>query len=143
MRLKHLSKNKRFLRQKFKYSRIQQIAAMKKLMFFSTIVLVLFVFGCSNGNQNPDTPNIGAAEMSQALCEQYGGSWNECGSPCLGTESDVCVALCQQQCECSGIAGFACPPGYECRLAGGIADEMGVCFVPGQETSPEAPNKGF
>ena len=116
--------------QKFKYFRVQQTITMKKLIIFSTLVLVLVVLGCSNGNQNPDDSDAGAAEMSQALCEQYGGSWNECGSPCLGTDAEVCIAMCKQQCECRGITGFACPPGYECRLTGKIADEMGVCFIP-------------
>jgi hypothetical protein len=35
--------------------------------------------------------------------------------------------MCQAQCECGGIAGFGCPSGFKCRLAGKIADEMGVC----------------
>jgi len=71
---------------------------------------------------------VGFSGISKVQCEQAGGHWNECGSPCAGTDADFCIEMCQVQCECGGIAGFACPDGYECRLSGEIVDEMGVCI---------------
>ena len=61
-------------------------------------------------------------------CEEAGGHWNECGSPCAGTDADFCIEICSAQCECGGIAGFACPQDFKCRLTGKIADEIGVCI---------------
>lgn len=66
-------------------------------------------------------------QITQEICQNAGGSWNECGSPCAGAGQDFCILMCQQQCECGGIAGFTCPVGYDCRLSGKIADEIGVC----------------
>lgn len=68
--------------------------------------------------------------ITKAQCEQAKGHWNECGSACAGTGAEMCIAVCQPQCECSGIAGFNCPQGYKCRLSGKIADELGVCVKP-------------
>jgi len=69
-------------------------------------------------------------EMTQELCESAHGSWNECASACRGApEGTTCVAMCVQECECGGIAGFGCPNGYHCTdyLPAGAADAMGVC----------------
>jgi len=69
-----------------------------------------------------------AAEMNKELCEYYGGHWNECGSACTGQPpGTACIAVCIAQCECGGIAGWQCPPGYYCMLSGYNADELGVC----------------
>ena len=108
---------------------------MKKAIIFSTVILVLFLAGCQDGSNSSNgegdsTRNgnsVEITEITQEICTEYGGSWNECGSPCQGTEAQVCVAMCAQQCECGGIAGFGCPPGWNCRLTGEIADELGVC----------------
>ena len=84
---------------------------------------------CSIVNSSTGKPEkCGLDEMSRELCEKYGGHWNECGSLCTGEpHGTVCPAVCIAQCECSGIAGWQCPAGYECKLSGGIADELGVC----------------
>jgi hypothetical protein len=70
---------------------------------------------------------VGFEGITQDQCKKFGGNWNECGSPCAGTDAEVCIQSCRTQCECSGIAGFACPDGFKCLLSGTIADEMGVC----------------
>ena len=70
---------------------------------------------------------IGFSGISKKQCQQTGGNWNECGSPCAGTDADFCIELCQVQCECGGITGFACPKDFKCRLSGKIVDEIGVC----------------
>src|SRR3989338_7400742 len=66
--------------------------------------------------------------ITKQQCNGSGGYWNECGSPCAGTDAEMCIQVCQVQCECGGIAGFSCPKGYKCRLTGKIADERGVCI---------------
>ena len=118
--------------------------AMEKNRF---IVLVFLAFslvilsGCNekyqsdNNTTNPkepikDQPN-GLGGITEQQCIEAKGHWNECGSPCAGTDAEVCIQMCQVQCECGGIAGFNCPEGYKCRLSGKIMDEMGVC-VPKQ-----------
>ena len=81
-----------------------------------------------NGGSETDR-EVGFSGISKKQCQEAGGNWNECGSPCAGTGADFCIELCQVQCECSGIAGFACPKDFKCRLSGKIADEMGVCIA--------------
>jgi hypothetical protein len=119
---------------------------MKKSMMFAAIVCMLMITACKTAvmgkdntsgtgvvvapKENASTAPGGqgnAPEMTQQLCEAARGHWNECSSPCLGLKKDVCAQVCVAQCECGGIAGFGCPEGYSCRLAGGIADELGAC----------------
>ena len=75
----------------------------------------------------PDVPGNDVG-LTPAVCNAAGGNWNECGSPCAGTNSDFCIESCEAMCECGGIAGFSCPDGYTCLLSGEIADEMGKCI---------------
>ena len=70
---------------------------------------------------------VGFSGINKEQCQEAGGNWNECGSPCAGTGSDFCIEVCRAQCECGGIAGFACPKNFKCKLSGKIADEIGVC----------------
>ncbi len=103
---------------------------MKKTGLF-LVILMIFFAGCQANlsAEEPEKPEKPAVkEMSKELCDEFGGSWNECGSPCAGTDADYCIQVCQAQCECGGIAGFNCPEGFKCRLTGKIADEMGVCI---------------
>jgi len=77
-----------------------------------------------------------APEMTKELCNSSKGSWNECSSRCQldnqGKEGVACTLQCEQLCECSGLAGFRCPEGYNCKvLAENIADALGYC-VPSQ-----------
>ncbi len=111
---------------------------MKKGAFL--VILALFILGCELKDDNiqptpkedptdieeePDKVDI--ETITPEICEEAGGSWNECGSPCAGTNAEVCIQMCSAQCECGGIAGFTCPDGYKCRLSGKVADEIGVC----------------
>jgi putative hemolysin len=69
-----------------------------------------------------------ANNMNKSICETYGGHWNECGSACTGEPpGTICPAVCIAQCECGGAAGWKCPPGYNCKLSGRVANELGVC----------------
>ena len=105
---------------------------MKKILILLMVIPVLIV-GCETVEEPEEGPaedpkEVGFAGITEQQCEQANGYWNECGSPCAGTDSDFCIQVCQVQCECSGIAGFGCPEGFNCRLSGKIADEMGVCI---------------
>ena len=96
---------------------------MKKISVLF-LFLVIFVIGCKPSEQTKE-PFIEG--ITKRECINAGGNWNECGSPCAGTDAEYCIQVCSQQCECGGIAGFKCPEGYKCRLTGKIADELGVC----------------
>lgn len=112
---------------------------MKKIMIILLLIIVVLVVGCEPANVDDaigepndqkdgvDKENIGFEGITEQQCREANGHWNECGSPCAGTNAEFCIEVCQVQCECSGIAGFNCPKGYKCRLSGKIADEMGVC----------------
>ena len=73
--------------------------------------------------------DVGFAGITKQQCADANGHWNECGSPCAGTDADLCIEICHVQCGCVGIAGFQCPDGFKCRLSGKIADEIGVCIA--------------
>ncbi len=64
--------------------------------------------------------------ITKLQCAQSNGKWNDCGSPCAGTDAEFCIQVCSAQCECND-AEFKCPDGYECRLSG-KANEIGVCI---------------
>jgi len=82
----------------------------------------------ANEEENGCKADCGGFEgIAKKQCADAKGNWNDCGSPCAGTNADYCIEVCQAQCECGGIAGFNCPKGFKCRLSGKIADEMGVC----------------
>ena len=106
---------------------------MKKGLFVLALFGIFLIASCQNSQTKQDLPieqpkNEIAFGISQEQCKQAGGSWNECGSPCAGTNAEVCIQMCETQCQCGGIAGFKCPEGYKCRLSGRIADEIGVCI---------------
>ena len=100
-------------------------------MLILLVVLVVFISSCNKPevktNETIQEEGI-TGEMTKEMCDEAGGHWNECGSPCAGTGAEICIQMCSAQCECGGIAGFRCPEGYKCRLSGRTArDEMGVC----------------
>ena len=68
----------------------------------------------------------GFEDITKLQCTQAGGKWSDCGSPCAGTDSEFCIAVCSPQCECND-AKFRCPDGFKCRLSGKKVDEIGVC----------------
>ena len=102
-----------------------------KIKFLFGILLVLLIialiFSCTTQQTKSDNSKPGNARITQEQCAKAGGKWNECGSPCAGTNSEMCIQVCSPQCECGGIAGFTCPKGYNCRLSEKKADEIGVC----------------
>jgi hypothetical protein len=71
------------------------------------------------------------APLTAGSCTAARGHWTDCGSRCqldnAGKGAVACPAMCEQLCECGGIAGFGCPQGYTCRLPSGIADALGYC----------------
>jgi hypothetical protein len=89
---------------------------------------------CSDGT-NTFTETL---EMTGEFCTSYGGNWNECSNKCMldnqGKQGVACTMQCEALCECGGIAGFNCPPGYSCKLPDAIiADALGYC-IPTSET---------
>ena len=101
----------------------------KRVIIVFVLMIGIIIIGCNErvpiGN-TPKNENLSGI-ISKEECNNTGGNWNECGSPCAGTGAEVCIQVCKAQCECGGIAGFKCPAGYRCRLSGKKADEMGVC----------------
>ena len=83
---------------------------------------------CQDSEKGSCAADCGGFEgIAKIQCTQSKGNWNDCGSPCAGTNAKFCIEVCSPQCECGGIVGFKCPSGYKCRLSGKIADELGVC----------------
>ncbi len=54
--------------------------------------------------------------LTQPACEQAGGLWASCGSPCHGHREDgvACIQICEPQCLCGGRAGWMCPATLVC-----------------------------
>ncbi len=80
---------------------------------FIAIVLALFDYF------NPDSNSV--VVMSQAVCEEAGGTWNSCASACRGS-GEACIDICLSQCECRQSA--ECPDGYQCT---DFIQSTGVC----------------
>lgn len=128
---------------------------MKKYMIISILLILLAFSGCKKqeqvvGGDKDEHGCISSAgytwcessqkcmrlweeecPMTQDLCEKFEGHWSDCSSRCVidnqGNSDVVCIQVCDELCECSGIAGWNCPPGYECNMPAGIADALGYC----------------
>ncbi|MDD1676004.1 MAG: hypothetical protein LUQ17_04875, partial [Methanomicrobiales archaeon] len=77
----------------------------------------------------PDGPTF--VENISRPCVEAGGNWNECSNRCQldnqGNPNAICTLMCEQLCECGGVAGFRCPEGSVCRMPSGIPDALGYC----------------
>lgn len=103
---------------------------MKETIMFAVVLgFLLVISACKDTSLTSKEPQSQQRQytITPGQCKAAGGNWNECGSPCAGTDAEVCIQVCSPQCECGGITGFSCPKGYRCRLTGRISDEMGVC----------------
>ena len=73
-----------------------------------------------------------ARTMSEELCTDAGGNWNECSNRCMldnqGKEGVMCITLCEPLCECAGKIGYKCPEGYTCKTPEGVIDALGYCI---------------
>ena len=93
---------------------------MKKAIIPILIALV-FLGGCTNSVEDPvDFPTS---------CSNAGGNYNDCSSPCLGTDSEICITVCQEACECLQTNDYSCPDDYNCRYIEG--QEKGACVENG------------
>lgn len=117
-------------------------------LFVFVAVIALLTYGCIQipisgtpkpGNGTTGNENNGTfGGITQEMCDAARGHWNECGSACRGApEGTACIMMCVQYCECGGIAGFGCPPGYLCtdylpKYPNGdpVPDAMGICRKP-------------
>lgn len=77
------------------------------------LFLILLLSGCSSQETPTET------------CQNSGGEWNECGSGCLGTGSEICTTVCVAQCECLAENDYSCPGGLTCRYIEG--EIKGAC----------------
>ena len=75
------------------------------------------------GNENSSL----IVSMSQALCEDYGGYWNECASSCRFKNESFCAAFCDTICMCGSPNEFTCPSGYFCKMYNPVTGE-GECL---------------
>lgn len=70
-------------------------------------------------------------ELSEISCLNAGGHWNECSNKCQlanqGIDDAICTMECQALCECGGLAGFACPEGFDCVIESTMPDALGYC----------------
>jgi hypothetical protein len=106
-----------------------------RILAVALIISIIAGYGCTGQPPPQDQGNGSGGQdggyVTEAMCNAAHGHWNECGSPCRGSPAgQPCVAMCLQQCECGGIAGFGCPQGYECTdyLPGkDTPDAMGIC----------------
>lgn len=86
-------------------------------------------------SSTPDT-------LNQLSCERAGGLWASCGSPCHGHRQDgtVCAEVCEPQCLCGGLKGWACPTSFVCtdyEPSAQTPDAMGVCRKLAKPASPQ------
>lgn len=68
--------------------------------------------------------------ITQTMCEAARGHWNACASPCRNKPGEICIQVCQPECECGGIAGWQCPVSSVCTdyvPSAQTPDAMGVC----------------
>lgn len=100
-----------------------------KLLYFGIFLVLLVSFGCTGPKDGQGNGTDISNAITQKMCEQYSGHWNPCGSACRGSQDEACILMCVEYCECGGIAGFGCPPGFVCTEyePKGAADAMGIC----------------
>ncbi|HLD60009.1 MAG TPA: hypothetical protein VI912_03380 [Candidatus Bilamarchaeaceae archaeon] len=118
----------------------------KNAKVLAVLFLCFLVFGCIKPSPDPqnisknDSPIVAnqsianesdnrTIQMTQDLCEQSGGRWNECGSACAGEPpGTVCIQSCVEVCECEDSS--QCPEGFECKKSPPIEGRVynaGVC----------------
>lgn len=114
-----------------------------RLGLFAVIIVALTVALIAIWNRLPQTQNIPSPApigegvelttpegITKASCQAAGGNWNECGSPCHGKSGEVCIQVCEPQCQCGGLAGFSCPKDLVCtdyEPSQDVPDAIGVC----------------
>lgn len=60
--------------------------------------------------------------LNQTTCADAGGTWNDCGSACRGSDTEACIQLCVAMCECT--TDDQCPYSHTC---GQKIDGVGIC----------------
>ena len=104
---------------------------MKKIILLLSTVILVFLAACTETwpEEEPEVVRgeVGFSGITEQQCIESRGRWNECGSPCAGTGAELCITVCQVQCECNKEE-LMCPEGFKCRLTGKIEGEIGVCI---------------
>jgi len=73
---------------------------------------------------------VGDHGITKTSCEAAHGFWVECGNPCYGSDSTLCVQVCEPQCLCGGSEAWECPGSFSCTDYTKLASdekEVGVC----------------
>lgn len=111
---------------------------------FMVVIVALLTIGLlliwrelpiGGSKQTPPAANIPSVPATpsspeQAACEAAKGKWVECGDPCHGQGSDVCITMCEPQCLCGGSSGWMCPANQVCtdyEPSAAALDAVGVC----------------
>jgi hypothetical protein len=63
--------------------------------------------------------------ITDAVCKEYGGYWNECASSCRWKKDTFCIEVCEEICMCATEKNFTCPPDYECKI---YDENIGECI---------------
>ena len=94
---------------------------------------VLIILECGNDYCEPGEQELcpadcgGVGGITRKDCDEAGGSWTACGSPCAGTDEEHCIQICSPQCQCNGPDGdWTCPEDSFCRTTGEPGD-IGIC----------------
>jgi hypothetical protein len=108
----------------------------KFYMALASLAIVIFAAAAILLLLSPEMNKVNFP-MNQTICGSSGGTWNECGSPCLGaSQGMVCIMMCRQQCE--WYAGNALlvknDPAYSVRQGFNcMVQDNGItmCWLPG------------
>lgn len=95
------------------------------LAIVSVVVLGLVFMWKQFPFQQPPSPSPSAilptstsalpASKEKTTCENAGGKWTECGSPCHGSPpGTICAQVCEPQCLCGGASNWTCPTDETC-----------------------------
>ncbi len=108
----------------FKEDELQPFKPWHGLLFLGVILVssVLGFMQWRTGAWVDQNPGSNEVIFLQETCEAAGGDWNECISACRGDDSELCIQLCVEGCEC--VSDLDCPFGSICT---DIIDEKGVC----------------
>ena len=101
----------------------------RSIVFICVVLLVIVGIFLWMEHIHEEVVNIPAIEtqndqeeLTQSVCEEAGGVWNNCGSACREFPENTCMQVCVEYCECE--TSDQCPSGWAC---GGFVDQVGVC----------------
>jgi len=108
----------------------------KFYLAIASLAIVVLVVAAILLLVSPDTNRI-SLKMDKSTCESSGGTWNECGSPCMGApQGTMCIMVCREQCEWHSTSAsliqtkavYNSQPGFSC-----MTQDNGIllCWISG------------